>query len=249
VSALLCGHVAAAANPGLRAQSRTEGSRWSGSAQANGSLLFGETEQRSFGARTTLARADSILEFNGSLQVLYGEASLADGGRAVVKRLWLGAVTADWRPHAIWSPFLLATAETSLEKRIASRYNVGVGVKYTALRTEQAELSLSAALLDERVLRIGSEAVSTRLTRWSTRARARYAFDDRTRLTHVTFWRPSATAFNRFIVQSSTELSLGLTRRTAVSLTFLDNYDSEAVGRGARTYNDGQLLLGLIATW
>ncbi len=224
-------------------------SRWSGSAQGNGSLFFGETEQRAFGARASLQRADSTLEFSGNVQALYGEASLADSGRAVVKRLWLGAITADWRPHAIWSPFVLLTAETSLEKRIASRYNAGVGVKYTALRTAQADVSLSVALLDERVRRIGIDVPSTRLTRWSTRARGSYAFNDRTRLSHTTFWRPSASALDRFIVQSSTELALGLTRRTALSVTFLDNYDSEAVSRGARSYNDGQLLLGLIATW
>lgn len=226
-----------------------DASRWSGTAQGNGSLLFGETEQRVFGGRAGLARGDSVIEFNGSIQALYGEASQTDGSRSVTKRLWLGTLTADWRPHAIWSPFLLATAETSLEKRLASRYNLGAGVKYTALRTERAESSLSVALLDERVRRMGADGDGTRLTRWSTRFRARYDFNDRSRISHTTFWKPSASAIDRFLVQSATELALGLTRRTSVSLTFLDNYDSEAVARGARGYNDGQLLLGVLATW
>ena len=211
--------------------------------QGNGSFLFGETEQRVFGARGSLSRADSVLEFSGSLQTLYGEASLDAGDRAVIKRLWLGAVTADWHPEARWSPFLLATVETNLEKRIASRYNAGLGVKYTALRDEHRELSLSVALLDERVRRLGDDDGS-RLTRWSTRLRGRYAFNDRATLSHITFWRPSASAIDRYLVQSTTELSVALGERTALTLSFLDNYDSEAVGRGARTYNDGQLLLG-----
>ncbi len=183
------------------------------------------------------------------LQTLYGEASLDDGDRVVIKRLWLGTLTADWKPQARWSPFLLGTVETNLEKRIALRLNSGAGVKYTALRSERSDLSVSVALLDERVRPDEAGAATTRLTRWSTRFRVRHAFDERTRISHVTFWRPSATAIDRYLVQSTTELAVGLTRRTAITLSFLDNYDSEAVSRGARTYNDGQMLLGLTAAW
>ncbi len=230
-------------------EAASEASRWSGTAQVNGSLLFGDTEQRVAGARGTLSRADSVVEWNSSLQTLYGEASLADGNRLVVKRLWLGSLTADWRPNSVWSPFVLATVETNLEKRIASRYNAGAGVKYTVISTDRTDLSLSAALLDERV-RIDREgATVTRLTRWSTRFRVRHQFDDRTRFSHTTFWRPSATAIERYLVQSNTEFAVGVTRRTALTLSVLNNYDSEAIGRGARTYNDGQLLLGLSASW
>lgn len=223
--------------------------RWSGSVQANGNLLFGDTEQRAFGGRTTVARADSVLEFSGALQSLYAEASVGGGDRTVIKRLWLGSVNADWHPQARWSPFLLTTLETNLEKRIASRYNAGLGLKYTAYRAEQTELSLSVALLDERIRPLGVDANSSRLTRWSTRLRVRQPLGERARLSHVTFWRPSATAINRFLVQSTTELAVGLTTRTAFSVSLLDIYDSEAVGRGARSYNDGQLLLGVTATW
>jgi hypothetical protein len=233
----------------IPASAQESGRRWSGSVQANGNLLFGDTEQRTFGGRTTLSRADSVLEFSGALQALYGEASIAGEPRAVIKRLWLGSVNADWHPQARWSPFLLATVETNFEKRIASRYNAGLGVKYTAYRAEQSELSLSVALLDERIRSLGINAASSRLTRWSTRLRVRQPLGERARLSHVTFWRPSATAIDRFLVQSTTELSVGLSTRTALTVSLLDIYDSEAVGRGARSYNDGQLLLGVTATW
>lgn len=217
--------------------------------QANGNLLFGDSEQRTLGGRTTLSRVDSVLEFSGALQALYGEASLGGSERTVIKRLWLGAVNADWRPQARWSPFLLATLETNLEKRIASRYNAGAGVKYAAYRAEQAELSLSVALLAERIRSLDATAAASRLTRWSTRLRVSQPLGEKAHLTHVTFWRPSATAIDRFLAQSSTELSLGLSARTALTVSLLNIYDSEAVGRGARSYNDGQLLLGVTANW
>jgi hypothetical protein len=218
--------------------------------QANGSLLYGDSEQRSFGGRLALSHADSTFEFSGSLQSLYGEASTSGVERAVVKRLWLGSLNADWHPRARWSPFLLATVETNLEKRLASRYNAGIGVKYTAIGTDASDLSVSVALLDERIRTLDGDGVgSRRLTRWSTRLRLRHAFDGRTRLSHVTFWRPAATNIDRFLVQSTTELAVGLSARTALTISLLDIYDSEAVARGARSYNDGQLLLGVSASW
>jgi hypothetical protein len=183
------------------------------------------------------------------VQSLYGEASVPDIGRRVIKRLWLGSLTGDWRPQSRWSPFVLATVETNLEKRLASRYNAGAGVKYTALLTPTAEASLSVALLDERIRPLSGPLGDSRLTRWSTRLRLRRAFTDRTRLSHVTFWRPSASAINRFLVQSTSELSLGLSARSAFTVSLLDIYDSEAVARGARSYHDGQLLLGVSLGW
>ena len=231
------------------AQPEAPDKRWSGSTLLNGSLLFGDTEQRVFGAQGSLSRADSLLEFNGSLQTLYGEASLDGGERAVIKRLWLGSLTADWRPNDRWSPFVLATVETNLEKRIRSRFNSGVGIKYTALKSDAQELSLSVALLDERVTPDAPDANTTRLTRWSNRLSARRKFQNGTRISHVTFWRPSAAAINKYLIQSNTEVAMGLTQRTALTLSFLNNYDSQAVQRGARAYNDGQLLLGLSAQW
>ncbi len=216
-------------------------------------MLYGESAQRVLGARGGISRADSLLEFSAALQTLYGDASLDSSPRQVVKRLWLGSLTADLKPHARWSPFLLATVETNLEKRIASRYNAGLGVKYTARRTSATDLSLSVALLDEQIrsMRPGDSVPerTSRLTRWSTRLRVRHALSERTRVSNVVFWRPSATALNRYLVQAQHEVAVGLSQRTALTLTLLNIYDSDAVARGARRYNDGQLLLGVMAGW
>jgi hypothetical protein len=237
----------------LSAQSTARPSVWSGSAQLNGSLLYGESVQRVLGARGGISRADSLLEFSAALQTLYGDASLDDSPREVVKRIWLGSLTADLKPHAIWSPFALATVETNLEKRIAGRYNAGLGIKYTARRTQATDVSLSVALLDEQIRpmpeRGGLAAEASRLTRWSTRLRVRHAFSERTRVSNVVFWRPSATEIRRYLVQAQHEFAFGLSQRTALTITLLNIYDSDAVARGARQYNDGQFLLGVSAGW
>ncbi len=225
--------------------------RWSGTAQADGSVLFGNSDQRVLGARGSLARADSVMRLDLSLQALYGDARVEGERREVTKRLWLGALSLDYRPDAAVSPFVSATFESSLEKRIAARTSLGVGAKRTFVRSARSEASLSLALLDERTVPTPAAPASdvTRLTRWSARARFRHALDERLRISHVTFWQPAARALSSFVVRSTTEAQYALTSSLGMSLSFLDNYDSQARARGARVNNDGQLLFGVSARW
>ena len=235
----------------LSAQETTRPRRWSGTAAANGSVLFGNTDQRVLGGRATLTRADSVLELDAGLQALYGDASRDDGSRQLTKRLWIGTLTLDYRPAARTSPFVFTTLESNLEKQLASRHSVGVGAKQTFVRTARSEASLSLALLDERTVprRSAPDPTPVRLTRWSTRARMRHAFDERLRVSLVTFWQPAARAPSRFLLRSSAEAEYAVTRAMGLSISLLDNYDSEAVRRGARVNRDGQLLFGIGARW
>ncbi len=230
--------------------------RWTGGVQANGSLLFGNAEQRVVGGRATLSRADSLLEVDGALQLLYGDATTENGVREVTKRLWLASLSADWLPHAPVSPFAIAGYESNFEKRIATRTSVGLGAKRTLVRSVRNEASLSLALLDERtVTRLETEALAVgeprvvRVTRWSARARVQHGLDQRLRLTHVTFYRPRLRTTGDFVVQSTTEARYAMTRALDASLSLLVNHDSEATRRGARVRTDGQLLFGLGAGW
>lgn len=222
---------------------------WSGSAQANGSLLFGNTDQRVASTTLALARTDSTFELSASAQGLYGDASFDDGQRQVTRRLALGTLAADWRPYARLSPFILATVERNLEKRLRGRYNVGLGGKLTILDSPASEVSVSVALLDERIDPQDGDQPTTRLTRWSNRLRLRRQLNDRVRVSNVTFWRPALISINRYVVQSTSELAIDVTRRTAFTVSFFNLYDSEAVSRGAQAYNDGQLLFGVSANW
>jgi hypothetical protein len=225
---------------------------WERTVQAHGTLLFGNTEQRILGSRASLSRADARAEVSLDLQSVYGETKDAEGRRAVTKRLWLGSLTADLDPPATTSPFVFLTAESNLEKRIGERYSAGAGAKRTFIRDDRREASLSVALLEERTVPLAGGAVpvaATRLTRWSARGRVRHHWPDRVRFSHVTFWQPSVASMASFLVRSTTELEYLLNDAVAMTTTFIDNYDSEAVRRGARTYNDGQLVFGIRASW
>lgn len=244
--------LAAACTPSLLgAQGASDPSVWSGTIQANGSVLFGNTEQRIVGGKITVARGDSVMELGAELQTLYGEGSVEGQEPQVVKRLWLGALSLDWRPYARLSPFMYGSVESNLEKRIAQRYSLGIGVKQTFVSREGTEASLSAALIEERTVPRAEapDPSAVRLERWSLRARARHAFNDRVRASHVTFWKPEVRATDRYLIQSTSELIFQLTEAMSFSILLVDNYDSEARTRGARVYNDGQLLFGIAAKW
>ena len=92
---------------------------------------------------------------------------------------------------------------------------------------------------------VSAEPVPDAVTRLSWRVRARHQFDDRFRLTHVTFWQPSVRSISRYLIRSTTEAAYRITKHTSVSLQFIDGYDSDAKARGAREYNDGQVLFGV----
>lgn len=241
-----------AAAPGLHAQGEDD-NPWSGSVQANGSAFFGNNDQRIFGGRSTLSRRDSLVELAARAEFTYGDSEVGSDDRQVVKRTVLGTLTADYRPKGALSPFIQVTLESNLEKRIDSRYSIGIGAKRTFVRTPETEGSLSLALLDEltvpRPADSATDALSTRLTRWSLRGRLNHAFDDRMRVTHATFWQPSARTTARYLVRSTSEAEYALTKRVGINTSMVVNYDSEAILRGARVNHDGQVLFGVTARW
>ena len=52
-----------------------------------------------------------------------------------------------------------------------------------------------------------------------------------------------------FTLISRTSLAFQISQRIGVQFSFVDNYDSEAESRGARSNNDGQLFFGVVGTF
>lgn len=229
-----------------------EESPWGGSIQANGTSFFGNSDQRVFGGRGTLSRSDDLVELEARAEIIYGDAEIGSSDRKVVKRAILGTVSADYRPQGTLSPFVYVTVETNLEKKIDTRYSVGIGAKQTFVKTKETESSLSVALLDELTVPRPATAEpipSTRLTRWSLRGRLRHRFDDRLRMTHATFWQPSARTTSVYVVRSTSEAEYALNSVVGLATSMQVNYDSEAMLRGANANHDGQFLFGITARW
>jgi hypothetical protein len=223
---------------------------WSIENAISGSLFFGNTRQTLITTRSSVGHADSAFELKGSVRFTYGESSNEDDDTFVSKRSWIGSLNYDHRPFARYSTFLISTVETSLEKRIDFRYDFGIGEKLTFVRTGTTRADVSLALLGERTLLPPTLPDETEtLLRWSARARYRRQMNDRVRVSHETSYAPVAHAFGRYTVSSTTSLAIRLARYADLDVSFTDNYDSEAKSRGARSYNDGQLVLGVVTAF
>jgi hypothetical protein len=231
--------------PALRAQS----SGWDISLEGRASLFFGNTSQWLVAGRSQLAHRDSAVEFRAEMHADYAE-SVTDSGTSVVSaRSWLGSLGIDLRPYSRISPFALGSIQASLQQRLDRRYSGGLGGKLLIIDGGDNELSTSVALLWERTIPMESagSGPSADLMRWSVRLRVKRRLNDRLYFTHVTFYQPSVENTSTFTVNSTTSLILDLTKKLSITGTLTDTYDSQARSRGARSNNDGQLLLGVRA--
>lgn len=227
--------------------------RWTVSGELGASLFFGNTEQATLTSRVSAELADSVRELSADARFAYGEATGADEEPFVIKRSWQVGLSYDHHPFESWSPFVTGTLESSFEKRIEQRYNLGAGGKYTLDRTPSRRVDLSVALLAERTNpsdNMAGPADTELLARWSARLRARRSLaEDRLTLSHETFYGPEFSHFSDFTLTTTTSAAYQLNQVVALKLTFVDNYDSEAVGRGARTNNDGQLFFSVLSSF
>ena len=225
---------------------------WRGSAEANASLFFGNTDQWVVAGATRMAFSDSSVEVRGELRADYAETAIDSGGSTVSRRAWLASTGVDLAPFSTVSPFVQGSAESSLQQRIARRYSAGFGGKLTFIQTDDSKLSTSAALLWERTEVMDGNPNpnpdASRL-RWSFRLTGSRKLDDRIRFDHETYYQPSVREMAHFTITSTSTLTFALNKTLGFTSSLHDTYDSEARRRGARSNNDGQFLVGLRANY
>lgn len=219
-------------------------------AEANASLSFGNVDQTTTFTRLGASSVDSTLELSTDGYFTYGETRV-DGEPSVNKRSWGASLNANLRPFARVTPFMLASIESSLEKRIVRRYSGGGGAKLVFVKNEGTSSDVSIALLAERTITAPSdtEQVEKVYARYSARYRLERKVDDRVTFSLLTFYRPEFHALHRFTSTANIAATYRLAKALALKMSFVDNYDSEARGRGARSNNDGDILFGLVATF
>lgn len=220
---------------------------WTGQADGGASFFFGNTRQWVVTAHSKLTHLDSTLEMRAEARLGYAQTKTDSGLTVLSSRSWLGSFGLDYHPLDRWSPFMSGSVESSFEQRIARRYSAGLGAKYTVTHGDTTSIDISLAVLGERTeatdpsINLG---VPASRVRWSWRVRAEQRLGERVKLSHTTLYQPSASDLSRFTFNTSTVLAVDLTKVLALTFTAEDIYDSEARRRGARTNNDGHLLLG-----
>lgn len=224
---------------------------WSGEAETNASLFFGNTSQWLVAARGKVQHRDSTLEARTEANASYARAATDSGTTVVSARAWFASVGLDYHPLSRWSPFVLGSAEANLQQQLHRRYSAGLGAKYTIIKNDAHRLDASVALLVEHTEPSDPAADTLPRTRarWSARLRIDRKLNSRLDFSHATFYQPSAEDFSRFTLNTTTVLGVHLNRTLALTVTLRDNCDSEAKRRGARSNTDGQFLLGLRAAY
>jgi hypothetical protein len=218
--------------------------------EANANLSFGNVDQSTMLTRLGASTVDSLVEMTLDAAFTYGETRL-DGTPTVAKRSWMGSLSADLLPFSQVTPFMLATIESSLEKRIVRRYAGGGGAKLVFVKRDGFTSDLSVALLAERSVLAASdsEQTETLYARYSTQYRLERKIDDRITASFATSYRPEFRALHRFTASANAALLYRVAAELALKASVVDNYDSEARSRGARSDNDGDVLFGCVATF
>jgi hypothetical protein len=224
---------------------------WEQSVQVSANAWYGAARARVVATELAVSRTDSTVTVRSDLQLGYADDRVPDGPRRVTARAVRASLGLDYHPFDRYSPFGFGSIESSLQQRIARRYNVGFGTKLTLHRKERDDLSVSLALLEERTRALAqpdSAGPVTRRTRWSFRFRYRRQVTPSVYVSHVTFYQPAVRAVaDRYTVDATTAVEAALTSVLSVTGTLRHRYDSEARGRGAASNTDGQFLLGVRA--
>jgi hypothetical protein len=219
---------------------------WSSIVEANASLLFGASSQTLTAFTGAVSHAGEGFTADASLKFRYGESADAARDNFVSARGWMATASADVTPNARVVPFFFASTEASLEKRISNRSSGGVGAKWVFAKSNTGSASISLALLGEVTSALSDSTIPTKsVARWSWRVKTEHKVHDNLSFSHVTFYAPIADAPSQYTITSTSVGAYSFTQSMALTLTFTDNYDSQARIRGAPTNNDGSLLFGI----
>ncbi|HET7565104.1 MAG TPA: DUF481 domain-containing protein [Gemmatimonadaceae bacterium] len=228
-----------------------QGLGWNTKTEAGVSLFFGNTEQRVVTTHGNVAHADSTFEMQTDLRFSYGEASADSGRRFVNKRSWIASLSLNSWPFARFSPFFSGSIESSLEKLIHLRYNAGLGAKMSFVHNDATDANFSLALLGEKTISSGAQpaGLQTTLLRWAATAQLRHKLDEKLSINSETAYRPTAQFLAHYTFTNTTALQYQMNHNVGLSVSLVDNFDSQAMERGARSNNDGQLLFGVMTTF
>ena len=172
------------------------------------------------GARVTRLEPGVVeIEFNTR-----GRSGSDDGER--VAESYMASLKADAFPEARVSPFLFGSAERDRFKQLDLRTNAGGGAKYTFLREEDSEVSLSLAVLHSREdLRIDSIPTTTD-GRLSLRFKGAHQLREGVRVENVSFYEPVWDTLDDYLAQSENILAVQIFSMLAVTASYVYQRDS-----------------------
>jgi len=224
---------------------------WSAKTELGASIFFGNTSQSAVTTSLSATRDQGLLDWAGRVGFAYGEASDADGNSFVNKRAWDTELEMNLASGSALNGFLRGKMESIFEKKIDLRYNAGAGGRYRFGSEDGNRVELSLAMVAEKTIPregageeegvVGKASARFKIVRDTDEGRVRFQSD--------TTYEPEAADLTTYTLTSRNSVAFRLNQTIALQLSFVDAYDSEAIARGARSNNDGQLFFSLVGTF
>lgn len=226
--------------------------RWGFESDLGATIDFGASEQYVVRTDGELARDAETWIASFDYAFDYGESAKPGEESFVSKRSWSAGMSLDLFERSRVSPFAFVNSGGSFEKSIDLRIRSGAGARYRFLNPDgsrdDVRLDMSLAALvdwtDPRATEDG-DSEPTRTARLSGRLRALRELESGVRFSLTTFYQPSLEDFDDYLVDVAASVAYPLGERLALSVSFLDQYDSRAVDRGAPENNEGTVIVGL----
>ncbi len=238
--------------PGLSAQDEGEPQRpWSLQSEVGASAFFGASDQISVTTRLAADWKGSVLELENQGSFLYGEATTEEGVTFVNKRSWELGSNLSFRGFSRANPYIFGRGLSSFERKIHRRYNAGAGGRFTVLDDRRSRMDFSMAVLAEKTVEADrASADDELLARWAWRFRFRRNFSDaRVVLNTEVEYNPVFDQLANFTLQYQSSLSFALSRIVSLRVSLVNNHDSRAKDRGARSNNDGRILFSVLGSF
>lgn len=214
-------------------------------------------------ALTSSSGNEDISVFTGDFSVTHlitsaYELELTGGYRygsshgEVVARNAKGDLKFDFAPEAAVSPFLFGSLEQDPIHRIDLRANGGAGAKYTFVRSDETEVSLSVATLysyeDRRLVApVGAIEPIQREGRLSWRFEGRRDFASGIRLENTTYYQPVWNKGGDYLLSFDTTARVLLNEFLAVTFGYTFERDSTPLPEVEA--NDSLLRAGVALQW
>lgn len=223
---------------------------WTLEAELGGTVFFGNKSQSQFTSKTELEVVLARVELGTEIEFTYGISENKQGETVVSRRNWNVDHALDFRPEALWRPFLAGAIQSNFQKKIDARYQAGVGFKYDQQEDRNNRTEFSVAVLGEKTdARSPSSSIDEgSRARWSSNARIRRTFfeEDRLGIDVQGEYQPVFDEVGNYTWEAAGSLTLNLTEVVGLRMSTKLEYDSRAVARGAKTNQDGKSQMSVV---
>ncbi|NPB03095.1 MAG: DUF481 domain-containing protein [Thermotogae bacterium] len=194
------------------------------SAAINGTLVYGNTESSLFGGKIGITRDAPPWEYELTLNGAYGVAKVGDSSEVTANNAALLLRLDRYLTERVQA-FLFASSEFNRVMNLENRSQGGAGAKYVFIKSENADFSVSAALLGGYERFVG-DTLSRYPVRLSLRPKGRWNFGNAGTFSFVLFYQPNIQDFaGDYRVFGNATYSVSLTKALAFNFILKYNYD------------------------